>query len=146
MIVLTRCAGYAYIEILIATLLVVVVMLPALHSLFPATSVAGVHDARAEDFYLLSGRLEELLVEPFDDLDTAALAAGDETTPTTYSDVVTARGGRQVTLNVFLSRYDSDNADSDDDPFTGTEDDLLWVRVELPGTADGLETLLSRHD
>ena len=121
-------------------------MLPALQSMFPATSVAGVHDARAEDYYLLSGRLEELLAEPFADLDDAATAAGNETTPTTYSDVVTARNGRQVNMNVFLSRYDTDNADSDNNPFTGTEDDLMWVRVELPGTADGLETLVSRHD
>ena len=139
-------AGFAYIEVLIATLLIVVTLLPAIQALYPAVAGAGIHGSRVEDHYLLSGRLEELLAESFTDLDDAATAAGSETTPTSYSDVVTARGGRQVALNVFLSRYDSDNADSDNDPFTGTEDDLLWLRVEIANTTDGLESLLSVYD
>ena len=136
-------AGFAYVEVLVATLLIVVTLLPAMQALYPAVEGAGIHGSRAEDHYQLVGRLEELLAEPFADLDAAATAAGNETTPTTYSDVVTARGGRQISLNVFLSRYDSDNADADNDPFTGVDAGLLWVRVEIAGTADGLETLIS---
>ena len=139
-------AGFAYVEVLIATLLIVVTLLPAIQALYPAVAGAGIHGSRVEDHYQLTGRLEELLAEPFADLDAAATAAGSETTPTTYSDTVTHPDGRQITRNVFLSRYDADNGDSDNNPFTGTEDDLLWVRVEIAGTTDGLETLVSVYD
>lgn len=136
-------AGLTYIEVLISTLLIVVTLVPAMQALYPAVAGAGIHESRMEDHYQLAGRLEELLAEPFADLDAAATAAGDETTPTGYSDTVTYADGRQVSRNVFLSRYDADNADTDNNPFTGTEDGLLWLRVEIAGTADGLETLLS---
>jgi hypothetical protein len=88
--------------------------------------------------------MEELLAEPFAALDAAATAAGSRVTPGSYSDTVTFQDGRTVTRNVYLSRYDSDNADGDADPFTGTEADLLWLRVEIGDTA--LETLRSAHD
>ena len=140
-------AGLTYVEILIATLLIVVTLLPAIQALYPAVAGTGVHGSRLEDHYQLAGRLEELLAEPFADLDAAATAAGDETIPTTYSDTVTHDDGRQIDRNVFLSRYDSDNADGDNDPFTGTEDDLLWMRVEIAGPVPaGLETLHSVYD
>lgn len=139
-------AGFAYIEVLIATLLIVVTLLPAIEALYPAVAGAGIHGSHVEDHYQLTGRMEELLAEPFADLDAAATAAGNETAPTTYSDTVTHADGRQITRNVFLSRYDADNADTDNDPFTGTEDDLLWIRVEIAGRADGLETLFSVYD
>ena len=140
-------AGFAYVEILIATLLIVITLLPALQALHPALAGAGYHSSRVEDHYRLAGRLEELLAEPFADLDAAATAAGNETTSTTYTDTVTHADGRQITRNVFLSRYDSDNADADNDPFTGTEADLMWIRVEIAGPSPmGLETLLSVYD
>jgi hypothetical protein len=46
---------------------------------------------------------------------------------------------------VFLSRYDGDNADGDGDPFTGTDGDLIWVRVEIPGTTLDIEALTSAY-
>ena len=138
-----RMAGLTYIEVLISTLLIVVTLVPAMQALYPAVAGAGINESGVEDHYQLVGRLEELLAESFADLDAAATAAGDETTPTSYSNTVTYADGRQITRNVFLSRYDADNADTDNDPFTGTEDSLLWMRVEIAGSADGLETLLS---
>lgn len=139
-------AGLTYVEILIATLLIMVTLIPALEALHPGMTGAGIYESRVEDHYRLVGRMEELLAEPFADLDAAATAAGDETTPTAYSDTVTYSDGRQINRDVFLSRYDADNADTDNDPFTGTEDDLLWVRVEIAGSTDGLESLLSVYD
>ena len=141
-----RMAGLSYIEVLISILLIVVTLVPAMQALYPAVAGAGTNESRVEDHYQLAGRLEELLAESFADLDAAATAAGGETTPTSYSDTVTYADGRQITRNVFLSRYDADNADTDNNPFTGTEDSLLWMRVEIAGSADGLETLLSVYD
>ena len=135
-------AGLAYIEILLAILLITITLVPALEALQPAVNGAGIHADRLADHYQLTGRLEELLAESYGDLDDAATAAGDRFTPSAYSDVVTQPDGRQLTRNVFLSRYDTDNADADNDPFTGIDDGLPWVRVEFAGTADGMETLV----
>ncbi|MBT8122841.1 MAG: hypothetical protein KJO10_09925 [Gammaproteobacteria bacterium] len=139
-------AGIAYIEVLVAIVLIVVALVPAMEALRPGVVGAAIHENRLADHYQLAGRMETLLAEPFTDLAAAAAAAGNETTPTTYSDTVTHPDGRQITRNVFLSRYDADNADADNDPFTGTEDDLLWIRVEIAGSANGLESLLSVYD
>ena len=135
-------AGIAYIEILLAILLITVTLVPALEALQPGVNGSGIHEDRLADHYQLTGRLEELLIQSYSALDDAATAAGDRFTPTTYSDVVTQPDGRQLTRNVFLSRYDIDNADADNDPFTGIDHGLLWVRVEFAGTADGMETLV----
>ena len=139
-------AGLTYVEVLVAIVLIMVVLVPALDALQPGVTGAGIHASRSEDHHRLAGHMEFVLAQPFADLDTAALAAGSPATPSSYSDIVTHADGRQVTRNVFLSRYDSDNADVDNDPFTGTEDDLLWLRVEIANTADALETLVSVYD
>lgn len=139
-----RMAGMTYLEVLIAILLVMTALVPALEALAPGVIGTRIHAGLVEDHYALSSRLEELLAEPFADLDAAATAAGSATVPASYSDIVTNTSGRQVARNVYLSRYDADNADADDDPFTGTEADLLWLRVEIAG--ETLETLVSAYD
>ena len=143
----TRTAGFSYVEVLIAVVLIVIALVPALDALIPGVAGSGIHETIAEDHYLLTGRLEQLLVEPFGQLNSAAVAAGSPTIPTTtYSDVFTYANGRQITRNVFLSRYDADNADTDNDPFTGTDDGLLWVRVAIAGTGIAIESLVYEHE
>jgi len=137
-------AGLAYLEVLIATVLIMLALAPALESLAPGVAGSVIHASRIEDQFAVAGRLEELLTAPFADLDAAALAAGSPDTASSYSDSVIYPDGRQVRRAVYLSRYDSDNADADDDPFTGTEDDLIWLRVEIAGEA--LETLICACD
>ncbi|MEZ5542664.1 MAG: hypothetical protein R3F42_11540 [Pseudomonadota bacterium] len=139
-------AGLSYVEVLVATVLIMVALAPALEALAPGVAGAGIHAGRVEEHYALAGRLEALLAEPFADLDAAAQAAGSATVPSSYSDSVLLPSGRRITRNVYLSRYDGDNADGDDDPFTGTEDDLLWVRVAGATSGVTLETLLSAYD
>lgn len=139
-----RMAGLSYVEVLIATLLITVALVPALEALSPGVAGAGLHAGRVEEHYARTGRMEELLAKPFAQLDAAALAAGGPANASGYSDVITLAGSRQVARNVYLSRYDADNADADDDPFTGTENDLLWLRVEIAGGV--LDTLVSAHD
>jgi hypothetical protein len=139
----TAMAGIAYVEILVAIVLIVIALVPAMDALRPGVAGAAIHEDRLADHYRMTGLLETVLAEPHADLDAAAAAAGDRFTPSAYSDVVVQPDGRQLVRNVFLSRYDSDNADADNDPFTGVDAGLLWVRVEIAGTADGLETLIS---
>jgi len=142
----TRMAGFSYVEVLIAVVLIVVALVPALDALIPGVAGSGIHESLAEDHYQLTGRLEQVMVEPYGQLNSAAVAAGSPTTPTSYSDVFTYANGRQITRNVFLSRYDGDNADADDDPFTGTDDGLLWVRVSIAGTDRSIESLVYEHE
>ena len=137
----TRCeAGLSYVEVLVATLVIAIALVPMMEALGPGLQGAQIHRDQAEVHYALTGKLEEVLAQPFDDLDAAATAAGDYKIPTSYSDA-----GAAVPHEVFIWRYDVDNADADDNEFTGGEDDILWLRV---ATADGfadLQTLLSRY-
>ena len=146
----TKChgsmAGFSYVEVLVAIVLIAVTLVPAMEALQPGIAGSGIHEIIAEDHYQLAGKLEQVLVEPFGQLNSAAKAAGSRTTPTSYQDVFTYADGRQITRNVFLARYDGDNADTDNDPFTGTDDGLLWVRVAIAGTGIALESLVYEHE
>jgi len=139
-------AGLSYVEVLVAVALITLVLVPALDALSPGLTGSGIHKATAEDHYPLIAKLEQMLIEPYGQLNSAANAAGSPTTPTSYSDVYTYASGREAVRNVYIARYDGDNADADDDPFTGTDDGLLWVQVAIPGSGMSIESLVSEYD
>ena len=138
-----KMAGISYVEVLVSVVLIAIVLVPAMEALQPGMAGSGIHEIIAEDHYRLTGKFEEVLAEPFVDLDIAAITAGSATTATAYSDVFTYPNGRQITRNVFIAQYEADNADSDNDPFTGIDIGLLWVQVEIAGTELRLETLIN---
>lgn len=129
--------GLTLVEVLVAVVLLAIALVPAMHALQTGVVGAEVHRDVAANHYRLTSRLEELLAEPFEDLSDAAIAAGSPTTATNYSDAA----GPPGRLLVYLSLYDGDNADADDDPFTGTDPDLLWVRVDIEDTVHTLQTI-----
>ncbi len=135
-----REAGLSYVEVLVATLLIAIALVPMMEALGPGLQGAQIHRDRAEVHFVLAGKLEEVLAEPFEDLDAAATAAGDYKVATGYSDAAAT-----VPHEVFIWRYDVDNADGDNDVFTGGEDDILWIRVATADSATDLQTLLSRY-
>ena len=135
-----RMAGLSYVEVLVATVLVAVALVPMLDALQPGIQGAGIHRNQAEVQFALRGAMEAVLAERFDDLDAEATAAGAPTTATVYSDVAAV-----VPHEVFIWRWDVDNADADDDGFTGVEDDILWIRVATQDGLTELTTLLSRY-
>ena len=132
-----RQDGLTLVEVLITMVLLTVLLVPAMQALRTSVTGANVHGELADNHFRLTSRMEELLVEPFGDLQDAAVAAGGPGIPTSYSDAA----GPPGRLIVYLSRYDGDNADGDNDPFTGTDDGLLWIRVEAEGTVHDLHTL-----
>ena len=142
----TRIAGFSYVEVMVATVLIAITLVPAMDALLPGINGSGIHETRSEDHYQLLGRVEEILAEPFASLDVAATVAGNPTTATSYSDVYTYANGRQIKRAIFISRYDGDNADADDDPFTGTDEGLLWVQGVIDGSSLSFETLTSVYD
>ncbi len=117
--------------------LLAVLLVPAMRALQTGIIGADVHSDIAANQFRLTSRLEELLAESFVDLSDAAIAAGAPTTATSFSEAA----GPPGRLLVYLSPYDGDNADADSDPFTGTDADLLWIRVDIEDTVHTLETI-----
>ena len=133
-------SGISYIEVLIAAALIAVTLVPMMDAVRTASVSAGVHeDAAVQNLHLVA-TMEDVLAEPFASLEAAATTAGSESTLTSYSDLAGSSNRRLV----FLSLYDGDNADTDNDPFTGTDQGLMWVRVEVEGTSRAIETLISQ--
>ncbi len=129
-----RQAGFSYVEVLAASLIIAVSIIPATDALRNAVHVAAADGQATVNHYRLISKMEAVLADPFDTL--AAKAAGTSTA-TSYSDTAGSTDRRLV----FIAAYDGDNADADDDPFTDTDAGLLWVRVEVAGTATALQSL-----
>ncbi len=128
-------SGLSYIEVLIATILVAVSLVPAVEALRGGIFGAGLHQDAAVDHYQLKAKMEEVLAEPYALLDAAALAAATEKTPTSYSDP----SGSSKRRLVLLSRYDPSTQG-----FTTFDTGVLWVHVRFESQPGELETLTAR--
>ena len=136
-----RIEGASYIEVLVATAILAATLLPAVEALRAGTMGSEIHASQTELHFRISGRLEELLVEPFESLDDEAQAIGDRNVPSAvYSDPAATLNRRLV----YLSRYDGDDINpSDGDPFTDTDEGLLWIRVTIEGTPLSIERIVN---
>ena len=133
-------SGYTYVEVLVAAGIMMIALVPAIDALRTSATVTSVYTSRVANHYRLAALFESTLAESFDALDSAATAAGSNSTPSSFSDAPGLPNRRVV----FLSQYDGDNADADNDPFTGVDANLIWVRVEYENTNDGFSSLTSR--
>ena len=139
-----RMAGLTYVEVLIATALIVISLVPALEALTPATQGMSINEAQVVRHYALTALLEDVLAKPFSELDAEAVTINNPAVAsTTYSDLPAANNRRLV----YLSRYDADNADGNGNPFDiGMDAGLLWVRVEIEGTDQAIESLTASYE
>ena len=135
-----RQRGLTLVEVLVSISLLAILLIPAITALQTGIVGAQVHADVATRHFLLRSRLNQLLNEPYDAVEQAAIAAGGPATPSSYSDPI----GTPDRLLVYLSAYDGDNSDADDDPFTGGDAGLLWVRVDIEGSTGSLETIRAR--
>jgi len=135
-----RQAGFSYMELLIATLLIVIMLVPALDAMQSGIQGSGIHTQLAQNQYRMISKMEETLALPFTALLQQADLAADPKVliPAPYSDLA----GTESRRLVFLARYDGDNADGDKDPFTDTDPGLLWVRVTIENSPRALETVI----
>lgn len=138
-----------YIEVMIASVLIVTALLPAIDALYTGMRGAGVYESSSSQHYAAVALMEEVLAEPFSML-VAAAAAASKSAPSSYSDA----GGTPDRRLVYVALYDADNedgdgnvftvldpnADKDSDPYTGYSG-VLWVRVEVEGTVTSLQSL-----
>lgn len=134
-----RQRGSSYLEVLIAAVLLSIVLLPLLDALQGAGASSEAHRSSSARHFELVAKMEEVLAEPYSALAAEAAAAGSGNVATAYSD----SGGSPNRRRVFLSLYDADNADADNQPFTGADAGLVWVRVDMEGSVQAIETLVS---
>ena len=132
--------GLSYVEVLISTLLIVVALVPALDALSSGILGSRMHAEQVSDQARMLSRMEQTLAAPFAELRTQADAVADPNIPLPepWSDPP----GTPSRLLVYIARYDGDDADGDSNPFTGTEADLLWLRVRVEESPLSVETLL----
>lgn len=135
-----RQRGFGYVEALVAVVLLAVVLVPALEALGNATRNAPTAAQDDTLWMSVANKLNEVSGSRFDELDAAATAAAGPTNASSLSDPVSA----SPRVLVYLSRYDGDNADGDNDGFTGTDADLIWVRAAIADTPVSLRTLVTR--
>ena len=129
-----RQSGISYVETLAAAIIIAVSIVPATVAIRGAMNATQLDSRATVNHYRLMSTMEELLAAPFA---TVFAQAAGPTTATSYSDAAGSVDRRLV----FIAAYDGDNADADNDPFTGTDPDLLWLRVEIEGTVNAMQAL-----
>ena len=135
-----RQSGFSYVELLIATLLIMIMLVPALDAMQSGIQGSEIHTQLAQNQYRMISKMEQTLALPFSQLlEQADLVADSKVLiPAPFSDTA----GTEFRRLVFLARYDGDNADGDKNPFTDTDPGLLWVRVTIENGPRGLETVI----
>ncbi|MFK8020099.1 MAG: hypothetical protein AB8B86_10050 [Pseudomonadales bacterium] len=133
-------AGISYIEVLIAIAILAISLVPAMEALSTAQLGSRINADLQRQHYKMLGKYESMLSMPFSELDAEAQLLADENTPSTlYSDNASTPDRRLV----YLQRYDADNIDGDNDVFTGGDEHILWLKVEVAGSTIAQETLVS---
>lgn len=127
-------SGISYVEVLVAVIIIALSIIPVSNAIRGGLQGASIDVETTANHFRLVGKLEEVLAEPFATLN--AQAAGT-TLPTAYSDPVNTVDRRLV----YIAGYDGDNADADNDPFTGADDGLLFVRVEIATSSAAMQAL-----
>ncbi len=132
-----RQSGISYAEVLATVVLIAITVIPVTEAIRGSMNVAEVGSHATVNHYRLMARMEEVLADPFS---TVSAQAAGKISPSAYSDTPGTPNRRIV----YISAYDGDNADSDNNPFTGTDSDLLWLRVEIEGSVDSVQALRTR--
>ena len=135
-----RQSGFSYMELLIAPLLIVIMLVPALDAMQSGVQGSGIHTGLAQNQYRMISKMEQTLALPFAELLTQADLVADPTVliPAPFSDPA----GTESRRLVFMARYDGDNADGNGNPFDGTDEGLLWLRVTIENSPRALETVI----
>ena len=133
-----RQSGISYVEVLVAVIVIAVTVIPATNAIRGAMDVAESDSQATVSHYRLISKMEEVLAEPFAVLSSSAAGPA---TASVYSDTAGSVDRRLV----FIAPYDGDNADTDNDPFTGGDPGLLWIKVEIEGSVSVLHALNSEQ-
>ena len=124
-----KASGYAYVEVIIAALLIAVALAPAAEALRTVAHNAAVQRNLLSIQYNVASRMEQVLAAGVMALEAEATSTGG-TTASSWSDAATT----SPRIVVYLKPYDADNADLDGDTTTGTDAGVVEVVVEAENT------------
>ncbi|MFK8067957.1 MAG: hypothetical protein AB8D52_06910 [Gammaproteobacteria bacterium] len=129
-------SGFSYFEIMITVAVVVISILPIMDSLQVSVKASEVQREYVSSHYHLMAKMEEVLAESYTSLE-AAIISSESGGPPIFSDP-SGSSDRRI---VYLSKYDIDNADSDNDPSTG-KDEVIWVKTIIANSNHEFVTLV----
>lgn len=133
-------SGFAYVDALVATAVLLVCLIPALEALQASIKTQQSAREMLDAHYRVSDKLELVLARSPEQWVLDVLASGGYQNPST--DLSDATGTLQRRL-VYIAFYDGDNSDGDMNPFTGGDPDLIWIRVAIEGGDTMQETVVS---
>lgn len=131
-------AGYAYVEVLIAALVITLAVSPAADALRDVAMHATTQRTMVNETYAAMGTMETVLAEPFSKLETEA-AATKGLTESSYSEAL----GTEHRHIVMVSPYDLDDADKDGNPLTGTDAGVVWVGVSVENLGIEIQSIMT---
>jgi type II secretory pathway pseudopilin PulG len=131
--------GFTYVEVVLAVLILSLALIPAMNAIRGSIAATREQQGLISGNYAVFSKMEYVLAQPYGNLESAAAAAGGPANPSSYSDPVST----PARVFVYLAPYDGDNGDSDNDPFTGGDPGLLWIRVALADGSGAMESLAS---
>jgi hypothetical protein len=134
-----RVAGLAYVEVVVAVLLVAVCIVPAANAIKNATGAPAVAALSAQSLACVKSQMESVLAEPYPKL-LAAASASISVPAAAYSQGADAACPAR---NVYIARYNGDTPAT----FSQTDTHLLFVRVNIANATLApmpLTTLVSR--
>lgn len=126
--------GLSYVEVVVATILVVVALVPAMNALQGATIGSGVHQSEAVKQQQLQSKMEEVLARPFGELYAQTYLAGGNTVAPNAALSDGAVVGRRV---VVLYRFSGS-------ALTSADSGLLRIQVGFDAGGPTLDTLKGR--
>jgi Tfp pilus assembly protein PilV len=136
-----QMTGFSYVEVLVAIILLMISIVPAMEALRAATSGATSHQDMLNTELQLKNKMEELLASSYFRLEYDALTAGNTFTAVlpapSYSDPTTVTTNR---LLVHAARYDLTATAT---PAT-TDKGMLWLQVEIQGSGLKLTSLRAK--
>lgn len=133
--------GFSYVEVIIAIIIIGLAIVPVIESMNIGVQSTRHHEDSLGVYTKLSSTYETLMAESFKDLENAAAQAGDPEIETHYSDET----GIPNRCLVYIHEYDLDNSDNDGAGFTGTDEDVLWIKIQIENSAHQLETLVVKR-
>lgn len=131
-----RSAGFSYVAVLVAVMLLAVCAVPAADAVRNAGAAAGVGATQLRSLLCLKSRMETVMAEPYPTL--LAAAAGANTPAPAYS---LAEDGACPQRNVYISKVsvDADGAAS----YPAADTGLLQLKVALGESTAGAPVPMS---
>jgi len=121
--------GFAYVEVLVAAVILVIALIPANQAFRTASTQAEYSRSLLTHHYRAFASLEVTQARTFTQLSAEATSTGG-TTPASWSDPQGTANRRLI----YVANIDFDNADKDNNLSTGIDSNIVRINVQVEGT------------